>query len=77
MQEVIIIGTGLYTSILDFAMIGKKVVNSPSPISIVKSALKPADWVDRIYADTSKAETLLLWSPKFQVRDGIRDFPIG
>ncbi len=75
-REIINIGTGTYTSIHDFANIGKKVIDSSSHISVGSSASKPEDRVDRFYADISKAIKLLDWSPKFQVMDGIKDFSI-
>lgn len=75
-HEIINIGTGTYTSIHDFANIGKKVIDSSSHISVGGSASKPEDRVDRIYADISKAMKLLNWSSKFQVMDGIKDFSV-
>ena len=73
-HETINIGTGKYTSIHDFANLGKKVMDSSSHISVGSSASKPEDRVDRIYADITKALKLLKWFPKYQVKDGINDF---
>ena len=75
-HEVINIGTGTYTSIHEFANIGKKVIDSSSHISVGGSLSKPEDMVDRIYADISRAMKLLNWFPKFLVMDGIKDFSV-
>lgn len=73
-HEIINIGTGTYTSVQDFANNGKKVINSLSRIILDNQQTKPEDRINRIVADVSKAKMFLKWIPKYQVRDGIKDF---
>lgn len=75
-HEVINVGSGAYTSILDFANAGKNVINSSSRIILDNHQTKPEDQITRIFADITKAKMILKWNPKFQVSEGIRDFAI-
>jgi nucleoside-diphosphate-sugar epimerase len=75
-HEVINVGSGTYTSIQDFAKAGKNIINSSSRIILDTLQTKPEDRINRIFADVTKAKTILKWNPKFQVSEGIKDFAI-
>ena len=75
-HEVINVGSGKYTSILDFANAGKNVINSSSQIILDNLQTKPEDRINRIFADVTKAKMIIRWNPKFQVSEGIKDFAI-
>lgn len=75
-HETINVGTGTYNSIMQVAETGKNIMNSSSQIILNNLLTKPEDRIDRLFADITKAKTLLVWNPKFQVSEGLRDFAI-
>lgn len=75
-HEIINVGSGTHTSIQNFANTGKNVINSSSRIVLDNFQTKPEDRINRIFADITKAKTILKWNPKFQVSEGIKDFAI-
>ena len=75
-HETINVGTGTYNSIMHVAETGKNIMNSSSQIILNNLLTKPEDRIDRLFADITKAKTLLEWNPKFQVSEGLRDFAI-
>ena len=72
--EIFNIGSGVSTSIRDFADTAKKAINSSSKIILGDSPQKPEDTIKRLVANNSKAKEIMKWSPKFDIGKGIKDY---
>ena len=75
-HEIINAGRGIPVSIQDFARTGKEVLGSSSKIILGNIAEKPEDRMTRLVADISKARRILKWSPKYDIKNGIRDYAV-
>lgn len=70
--EVINLGTGRETSIEELARIVAGVVGEEKPIELDTGRVRPEkSEIDRLLADTSKAERLLGWRAQVQIEDGV------
>ena len=74
--EIFNIGSGVSTSIRDFADIAKKMINSSGKIIFGDLPKKPEDKVKRLVADNFKAKDMLKWSPEFDIQSGIKNYSI-
>jgi len=73
-HEIFNIGSGKSTSIKDFVLTGKKVLNSNSEIIFGNIAGKPEDNVSQLIADNTKATNIMGWNPDYDISNGIKDF---
>ena len=71
--EVINLGTGVETSILDVVERVARLVERDVPIKVIGDRLRPVDSeVERLVADTQKAQALLGWKPHVEFDEGLR-----
>ena len=71
--EVVNIGSGLEISIGDTARLIADIIGSSVEIKIDEARVRPsASEVDRLLADTSKAQKLFAWQPRYGDRAGLR-----
>ena len=71
-NEIINIGTGDSTSIVNLVRIAKNVTRSGSTIDYGNHAEKPEDDLGKLEADITKAQRVIGWSPRYGLKDGLR-----
>ena len=71
--EVINLGSGVEISIAELAQLVFRLVGRELPITISSDRTRPpSSEVERLLADTSKAEQLLGWTPDVDLEEGLR-----
>ena len=71
--EVINLGSGVEISIAELAQLVFRLVGRELPITISSDRTRPpSSEVERLLADTSKAEQLLGWTPEVDLEEGLR-----
>ncbi len=72
--EVINIGMDFEISIRDLAKLISKLMNAEIKVEIEKERQRPEkSEVERLWADTKKAKSLLEWSPKYTLKQGLKE----
>jgi nucleoside-diphosphate-sugar epimerase len=68
--EIVNIGSPEEHTVLEYAEMVKRLIQSTSEIAFTENA--PSDDPQKRRADIAKAQTLLEWSPKVSLEDGLR-----
>jgi dTDP-glucose 4,6-dehydratase len=70
--ETINLGSGREISIRDLAALILKLMNRDIPIALEDARLRPENSeVDRLCADSRKGQSILGWTPKYSLEDGL------
>jgi dTDP-glucose 4,6-dehydratase len=70
--ETINLGTGREISIRDLAALILKLMNRDIPVAVEDVRLRPENSeVDRLCADTRKGQSILGWTPKYSLEEGL------
>jgi dTDP-glucose 4,6-dehydratase len=70
--ETINLGTGREISIRDLAAVILKLMNRDIPVAVEEVRLRPENSeVDRLCADTRKGQSILGWTPKYSLEEGL------
>jgi dTDP-glucose 4,6-dehydratase len=70
--ETINLGTGREISIRDLAALILKLMNRDIPVAVEEVRLRPENSeVDRLCADTRKGQSILGWTPKYSLEEGL------
>jgi NAD dependent epimerase/dehydratase len=72
--EIINIGSNFEISIKDLANLIAEIMNKEINIEVEDKRVRPENSeVERLLADTTKAKELIGWSPKYNIREGLKE----